>query len=396
VTAIATDATNTTVLDAVRKLRPLITARSEEIERAGTLPQDLIDALVGAGVWRMYVPKAFGGEEMTFPEVFDVLVELARADSSVGWVLMIGFMGATFPTQYPEDMARKLYANAPTMKVRGVFAPTGVATPAGGGYIVTGQWAFASGTADADWVAATCVVMKDGELQTGPDGIPTIVMAMVPAQQATFLDNWKVAGMRGTASQDFVLDEVFVPEQFAVAATDRASAPFSVPSSRLPFWVSVAPGHAAVAIGIAKGALDDLLSIVSDKRPTYNPLSRTAEDPVFQHRLGKIAARLDAARVYAYQITCEIWDCAVQAVHIQPEDILRHRAMAALVTRECVEVVETAFRLAGKHSIREDSPLQRRLRDIEVAAQHVAVSGREYRLLGAVLVGETVSPADLG
>ena len=269
-TAIATDATNTTVLDAVRKLRPLITARSEEIERAGTLPQDLIDALVGAGVWRMYVPKAFGGEEMTFPEVFDVLVELARADSSVGWVLMIGFMGATFPTQYPEDMARKLYANAPTMKVRGVFAPTGVATPAGGGYIVTGQWAFASGTADADWVAATCVVMKDGELQTGPDGIPTIVMAMVPAQQATFLDNWKVAGMRGTASQDFVLDEVFVPEQFAVAATDRASAPFSVPSSRLPFWVSVAPGHAAVAIGIAKGALDDLLSIVSDKRPTYN------------------------------------------------------------------------------------------------------------------------------
>ena len=86
----------------------------------------------------------------------------------------------------------------------------------------------------------------------------------------------------------------------------------------------------------------------------------------------------------------------MQAVHIQPEDILRHRAMAALVTRECVEVVETAFRLAGKHSIREDSPLQRRLRDIEVAAQHVAVSGREYRLLGAVLVGETVSPADLG
>jgi alkylation response protein AidB-like acyl-CoA dehydrogenase len=115
-TGVAADATSTAVLDAARKLRPAIAARSREIEETRALPQDLIDDLVDAGVWRMYVPKAFGGEEMTFPEVFDVLVELARADASVGWVLMIGFMGATFPTQYPEDVARKLYAASPTMK----------------------------------------------------------------------------------------------------------------------------------------------------------------------------------------------------------------------------------------------------------------------------------------
>jgi alkylation response protein AidB-like acyl-CoA dehydrogenase len=395
-TGVAADASTTEVLDAVRRLRPAITARSEEIERAGTLPQDLIDELVDAGVWRMYVPKAFGGEEMTFPEVFDVLVELSRADSSVGWVAMIGCMGATFPTQYSEDVARKLYADAPTMKVRGVFAPTGVATPVDGGYTVKGQWAFASGTADADWVAATCIVVEDGEPRMGPGGIPEIVMAMVPAQQATFLNNWHVVGMRGTSSEDFVLDDVFVPDHFAVAATRRSQAPYSVPSTRLPFWVSVAPGHAAVAVGIARGALDDLLVTVRDKRPTYNPLARTAGDPIFQHRLGEAAARLDAARSYAHAVTCEIWKCAGHGERIEPEDVLRYRAMAALVTRECLEVVETAFRLAGKHSIGEEAPLQRRLRDIEVAAQHVAVSGREYRLLGAVLAGEQVSPADLG
>jgi alkylation response protein AidB-like acyl-CoA dehydrogenase len=280
------------------------------------------------------------------------------------------------------------------MKVRGVFAPTGIATPADGGYRVSGQWAFASGTGDVDWVAATCIVMDDGAPRMGSNGIPQILMAMVPAEQATFLDDWHVAGMRGTASQDFVLDDVFVPEMFAVGS-DRTTGELAVPSASLPFWVSVAPGHAAVAIGIAKGALDDLLAIVADKRPTYNPLARTAEDPVFQHRIGEAAVRLDAAGAYAHRVTAEIWDAATQRVVPDAQDVLRYRAMAGFVTRECVAVVEVAFRLAGRHAIHEDSPLQRLLRDIEVAAQHVAVSCREYRLLGAVLSGEEVPPAAL-
>jgi len=392
---IAADATATTVLRNVRDLRASIAARSAEIEAARTLPQDLIDQLVDAGVWRMYVPELFGGEGLGLPECFDVLVELSRADSSVGWVLMIGFMGATFPTRYPEEAARKLYAEAPTMKVRGVFAPTGVAVPAEGGYRVSGRWAFASGTRDVDWVSGMCLVTEDGAPKFDPFGIPEMVMAFVPGHEATFLDNWDVAGMRGTSSEDFVLEDVFVPAEHT--AGPGAQVYDHTPAHvRMPFWASVAPGHAAVAIGIAKGAIDDLLDVIGQKRPTYNPLTRTADDPVFQHRFGEIAVRLDAARIYAHQCTTDLWERASKGEAIPPEDNLRFRAMAARVTNECVEIVETAFRLAGKASIGVDSPLQRRLRDVQVAAQHVAVSGREYRLLGSLLTGGEVVPKDLG
>ncbi|MCB0993618.1 MAG: acyl-CoA dehydrogenase family protein [Acidimicrobiales bacterium] len=391
---VAADASSTAALDAVRELRPAISARSAEIEQDRALPQDLVDDLVAAGAWRMFVPRRYGGEGLSLPECFDVLVELTRADSSVGWVLMIGFMGATFPTRFPEDLARRLYDDAPTMKVRGVFAPTGVAVPVEGGYSVSGQWAFASGTRDVDWVAATCLVIEDGAPRLGPDGVPEIVMAFAPARDAVFCDNWDVVGMRGTNSEDFVLDGVFVPTQFVADATARGTE-HTIATASLPFWVSVAPGHAAVAVGIAKGAIDDLLAVVEDKRPTYNPLSRTAEDPVFQHRLGEIATRLDAARIYAHQVTSDIWDRAVAGEPIGPEDNLRFRAMAARVTSECVDIVETAFRLAGKHSIGAGASLQRRLRDIEVAAQHFAVAGREYRLLGAALTGAEIEPKDL-
>lgn len=392
---IAADASETSVLEAVRGIRPQIAARRAEIERERTLPQDLIDLLVEAGVWRMYVPRRFGGEGLDMPECFDVLVELARADSSVGWVLLIGYMGATFPTRYPEELARELYAAAPAMKVRGVFAPTGVAVPCEGGYRVSGQWAFASGTRDVDWVSAMCLVLEDGAPKLGPAGLPEMVMAFVPGHQPTFLDNWDTLGMRGTASEDFVLDDVFVPSAYAAGPGD---VPYDhTPAHvRMPFWVSVAPGHAAIAVGIAKGALDDLRDVLDQKRPTYDPLSRAADDPVVRHRLGEIAVRLDAARIYAHQATCDLWERATACEPIPPEDVLRIRAMAARVTTECVDVVETAFRLAGKQAIGADSPLARRLRDIQTAAQHVAVGGREYRLLGALLTGGEVAPKDLG
>ena len=392
----AAPAHETDVLANVRAIRDDIAARSAEIEGLGHLPQDLIDQLVDAGVWRMFVPTLFGGEGYGLPECFDVLVELARADSSVGWVLMIGFMGATFPTRYPEDEAHALYAQAPTMKIRGAFAPTGVAVPARGGFRVSGRWSFASGTLDVDWVSAMCLVGDDdGAPRMGPDGIPELVMAFVPAADVTFLDDWDVMGMQGTHSEDFVLDDVFVPERFAVGPGGEAY-DHTPAHTRLPFWLSVAPGHAAMAIGMAQGALDDLLAIVVEKRPTYNPLGRTADDPVFRHRLGELAVRLDAARIYAHQVTADMWERATTGQPVPPADILRGRAMGAWVTTECVDIVQTAFRLAGRHSIKMTSPLQRRLRDIEVAAQHVAVSGREYRLIGGLLTGAEVAPMDLG
>jgi alkylation response protein AidB-like acyl-CoA dehydrogenase len=391
---IAAAASDTRVLDAVGELAPAIRARSAEIEREKALPQDLIDALVAAGVWRMFVPKVYGGEGMTLPECCDVVVELARADASVGWVVMIGFMGATFPTRFSEARARQMYAEAPTMKVRGAFAATGSAEICDGGYVVNGRWSFASGTRDCDWVSAMCIVTEGGVPRVGPNGGPDAVMAMVPAREVKFLDNWDVAGMRGTASEDFTLERVFVPADLVARPGERAPE-HSIPTLQLPFWVSVAPIHAAVAIGIANGAFDDLLAVVADKRPSMNPVARTAEDPVFQHRLGEIAVRLDAARIYANQATCEIWERAVQKDPVGPEDNLRLRGMAARVTSECVEIVETAFRLAGRNAIREDASLQRRLRDMQVAAQHFAVGGREYRLLGALLAGGTVAERDL-
>jgi alkylation response protein AidB-like acyl-CoA dehydrogenase len=369
-----------TVLDAVRELAPEITARSGEIEAARRVPPDLVADLKAAGCFRALVPRSHGGAELDLPAAGLVLSELAKADGSVGWTVMIGAAAPFILGLLPRHTFDDIYADGPDVILAGAFNPTGVATPQDGGFRVTGQWAFASGCQHADWFIAHCLV-DDGRQ-------PPVRMMVLPAGDVEIKDTWSVAGLCGTGSHDFVVNDVFVADDrtFAVFADEPC---LDGPLWRIPELSASTLMFAHVAIGIAEGALDEVTALATQKT-RFTDAGRLAANPRFQHQLGETDARLRAARALLHAEAQAAWSTAVAAIPFTDEHRARIRSATTWVSRTAVSVVDTAYAAAGAGALYSTSPLQRRLRDIHALNQHVAFKDDVFTMAGAVLAGQPV------
>ncbi|MCV7177075.1 acyl-CoA dehydrogenase family protein [Mycolicibacterium sphagni] len=387
-----TTTADTAVLTAIRALTAEIAERAAEIEEGGVVPSDLLDRISDAGAFRMFVARRFGGEELSLPAALAVLEEIARADASTAWTVMIGADFGLVFGRFPGDVLdAEIYRDGPNAMARGAFAPKGVAVPEDGGYRVSGQWPLASGSYTHQWVMGNCIVLKDGQPTMTGLGVPDTRLVVVPAGEATFVSTWDSVGLRGTNSNDVVLNDVFVPERHATQFYGPPSV--DAPVFTLPVQVALAPTHAAVVLGIAEGALEDLRAIAKTKRPAFNPGMRVAEDPVFQYRLGLLQTRLATVRALIEREVNVIWEAALTGASITDIAGARVRAMVAWSHTECVEIVNSAFGLAGSNAMYRSSSLQRRLRDVRTAAQHVSATAEIYQILGALLTGQDVPPA---
>src|SRR6202021_2773786 len=190
-----------TVLENVRSLLPEIRERAEEIEQARAVPRDLAEKLRSAGVFRRYVPRSHGGDEMWPDEGLTVIEELARADASVAWVAAVGSEGPSFYAYLPADTYDKIYAGGPDVIHTGVINATGKAVRDKGGYRFSGRWSFASGSNNADYICIHGVI--EGEQATR--------LGVVPAGSVPIEDVWHVSGLKGTASNDIVVGDLFTP-----------------------------------------------------------------------------------------------------------------------------------------------------------------------------------------
>jgi alkylation response protein AidB-like acyl-CoA dehydrogenase len=389
-----TDQTFGTVLEGVHRVASEAALRAEEIEELGVLPSDLFDDLVATRCFQGMLPKTSGGLGFSLAEVNELIIEGARADGSLGWILLIGIQTPLILGLFPRETITSLLSDRPQLRARGAVAPRGQAVRVDGGYVVSGQWPFASGGPNPDLVAGNCVVIDNGSPRIGPNGVPETIVVLVPANQAEFLDTWHVLGLRGSDSCDFALREVFVPEHMTTNVFTATNC-FETPAARLPLRVVLALGHASVALGIAQGALDDVTELAKTKRAAMNPGALLANDPVFRHSLGEHALRHTSMRSLLDQATRTAWDAGLSARALSPKEIMMGKTMAGYITAECVKIVDAAYTAAGSTSLYDGSSLQRRLRDIHAATQHVAATSEGYRALGAVLVGEELSPMEL-
>jgi alkylation response protein AidB-like acyl-CoA dehydrogenase len=221
-----------------------------------------------------------------------------------------------------------------------------------------------------------------------------MVLAVLPAAEVEFLDTWHVLGLRATDSCDYAVRGVFVPERMT-ANLVTASNCFDTPATRLPIRVVLAMAHASVAIGVAAGALDEVAAVAKAKRAAMNPAALLADDPVFRHHLGEETLRLAAARALLERTTESATQAVLSGRPLSARETMEGRTMAGFVTAECVKIVDAAYTMAGSVSLYDTSSLQRRLRDIHVATQHVAATTEGYRTLGAVLVGQELTPMEL-
>jgi alkylation response protein AidB-like acyl-CoA dehydrogenase len=366
-------------LGALRTLAPAIVARSEEIERGRRLPPDLLEELTAAGCFRMLVPRSHGGAELDLPAEIRVIEELARADGSIGWTVMIGRSASVLLGRLPRATFHALYAKGPDVILAGTVNPTGRATPVDGGFRVTGQWSFASGCQHSNWFVAHCIV-DDGRQ-------PPLRMMVLPPADVEIKDTWSVSGLCGTGSHDFVVTDAFVPAQRSFALWDEPC--LDIPLLRIPELSFASLSVSAVAVGIAHGAIGEITDLATGKVPLFSD-GTLAANPLFQNQLADADAQLRAARALLYADAEAAWATAVADTPFTPDHRARTRATATWVTRTAASVVDIAYTTGGGSSPDTSSPLQRRLRDIHALTQHFAVKLDTFTKTGAVLAGQDV------
>jgi alkylation response protein AidB-like acyl-CoA dehydrogenase len=390
--SLAAPDSNQTLLDGVRKLAPDITARAAEIEAARCVPPDLVDRLKSIGIFRMFVPRSHGGLELALPEGLEVIRALARLDGSVGWISMVGGGGAIFATLEPRETYDRIYRNGPDIPLCGSGQPAGTARPAAGGFRISGRWPFASGCKHAQWIAAFCLLTDDnGKPIAGPQGQPQVRGFALPAQDWEIEDTWHAAGLRGTGSHHIVLRDVLVPETHFFDVEGGAPC---VPGPLYPAVRQLLPMfHTALAIGIAEGAVDDLVALANTGRQQFRATAAMRDSETFQYELGRISADLRAAQSFYEAQTAIIWHRALAGT-LNDEGLLIEGTQAAVwITAACVRITDACFALAGSSAVYETSTLPRRLRDIHVAAQHAHAQQRQYIACGKHLLAPPVQAA---
>jgi indole-3-acetate monooxygenase len=365
-----------------------IAARATDTESQRRLPADLAGELAQAGMFRMLVPRALGGAEVDVATLFAALEQLGRADAATGWCVMIGGTTALISAWLPEEHAREIWTDANVI-TGGVFAPMGRAVVDGDDHVVSGRWAWASGSANCAWLLGGAVIMDGDEMRRLPSGAPDHRMMVMPRRDVELIDTWDALGMRGTGSGDMAASNVRVPQGRSVSfITDTPR--HDGPLYRFAPFGLLALGISAVASGNALGALDDLKALAVAKKGQGSSRS-LAERGVVQADFAAAQADLDAARALVQAEIAGAWDRVVAGDALDLSARARLRLAATRLTQVSARVAAKMHELAGGTSVYASHPLNRRFRDAHVATQHVMVAPPTLELAGRVLLG---LPAD--
>lgn len=369
----------------INDLLPRIRERRQEIEDARRMPKDLVADLAATGIFKFAMPAALGGDEASATDLLQAIETISAADGSTGWCAMIGAGGALFAGKMTDVGVKEVFAD-PALPTAGAVPPTqGTAARVDGGYQVNGKWRFASGITHVDWVMAGCVVLYDGAPKMTPMGIPDVRWVWVPISEVEIHDTWYVNGLRGTGSNDFSITDVFVPEDRTLHLFDPTGQR-PEPIVRFPDVAGFATQVAAVGLGIARGALDELVELAGGKLPTMS-MSSLASKAATQIEVAQLDAQLRSARSFVYDIVDEIWDVLVAGQEFTPKQNALARLSAVEAARAAAAVAHRVSTIAGGNSMYLSSSLQRHARDADAVTHHFVVSPPVLEDVGRVLLG---------
>jgi alkylation response protein AidB-like acyl-CoA dehydrogenase len=263
-----------------------------------------------------------------------------------------------------------------------------------GGYQLSGQWAFASGCRHATWLNGTAPVFEsDGSPRRIAGGGQASQASLFPVGQAEIWDTWHVSGLRGTGSDTFVVEDLFVPEAHTVR-WNAESRHEPGPLYRFTTTHAFSTGFASVAMGIARGALDAFFELAQEKTPRGHQ-SVLRDNPVVQDRVARAEAQLRSARAFLHQTLTELWETATRGEAFT----LEQRALIRLATtsgiQQAAQVVDAVYRLAGATAVFEANPFERRFRDVHAVSQQIQGSEAHFQPVGRVFLGADPGPGAL-
>jgi alkylation response protein AidB-like acyl-CoA dehydrogenase len=379
-------------LEKVRSVAPAVQRAIPEIESGRRLPQPLVDQFVDLGLFRACLPPRLGGESLDLRSSVEVIEALSAIDGSTGWVAMIGMGTATIGGHLAPAAAAEVFGDPRTV-AGGVFAPNGRAQRVDGGYRVTGRWPFASGCEHSAWLTGGVFVMTDDGPELHESGVPDLKLMLFAAQDVEIIDTWDVLGLRGTGSHDIAVDDVFVADELSFSFMGAPSSDDD-PYSALPIPTPLSLMLSSVLLGIARGAIADVVDLAKDKTPAMSTTTLAKRAHV-QIDLAEIDAKLRAARAYVLDAADELWSAATQRRELTAPERAIARGAAIHAAGVGADVVNSAYALAGGTSLRSSHPLQRRLRDVHAATQHAIVGRSSLELIGRILLGIATDPGML-
>lgn len=384
-TTFTSDAEGDRVVEAARSLYGLLSNSSELIEKRRCLTPEVLAALRLAGLFRLCVPRRYGGLEASPMVMVDAVAEVARGDASAGWCVGIGATSGLLAAYLEETEAKTIYGSDPDTVSGGVFAPRGQAVAEGDSYRVRGRWPFASGSGHCSWLMGGCVVMEDGKPALLASGAPDSRLVLMPASDLKIHDTWSVVGLCGTGSHDMEADGVLAPRSRAVSLfTDKPRV--DSPLYKFPVFGCLAIGIASVTLGIARRAIEELVELAGGKKAAGSR-KRLADRGVVQLQVAKAEASQRSARAFLLDAVGAAYEQAQRDGEIRvPERALVRLACTSAVAL-CTAAVDSMFEAGGGTSIYSSSPLQRCLRDVHTASQHMMVSSSTLELTGRAFLG---------
>src|SRR5712671_2505150 len=372
------------LIERARALQPLIAREADEIERTRRLTEPVVSALIENGLYRVLLPQSLGGTEAP-PEIFmQMLEEIAKADASTAWCLGQCSVCAMTAAYLDADAANKIFNVAPGILAWGAVAHDVKVVP--GGYMASARWDFASGSRQASWLGAHVkVVEADGTQRRKKDGSPEIRTILFPVASATMYDVWDVIGLRGTGTDSYSVDNLFIPEKFAALRDDPTALREKGPLYKMSTNMVFSMGFAATSLGVARATLDAATDLARGKTP--QGLKAMRDNNAVQGLIGRTEATLRAARAYLYTTAGEVWRDLARGDAITEQHRIALRIAATWTIHQSAAVVDTAYHMAGATAVFSANKFERRFRDMHAIAQQIQARDTHYEDVGKAVLG---------
>jgi alkylation response protein AidB-like acyl-CoA dehydrogenase len=387
VSVIETAVTRDELIRRAVDLQPLLARNAARTEADRRVPDENIEAIREAGLFRLMVPKRLGGHETTIRTKLEVSAALAEACGSTAWVTALTNVCAWVVGTMSDHMQQDIFGADPDARVAGVLAPSPDVEKVDGGYIVSGRWPWSSGSLHASWGLG-------GVVQVGPDGVPIdIGTVLMPMSDLTIEDTWFVAGMKGTGSNTVVADRVFVPDHRYASVPAAINGVYATEHTDEALYRSaLIPVLALILIGPLLGLGRAALKIAIEKAPkrtvSYTRLATQRESTGFQMKIAEAAMTLDDAILHAHRAADDIDGWAASGEYMDYLTRSRVRADTGWTSKRVREAISLILDAHGASGFADASPMQRIWRDANTGGRHAIVNGLvNEELFGKALLG---------
>jgi indole-3-acetate monooxygenase len=371
------------LVERAQALAPLITQEADEIERTRRLTSPVVAALIENGLYRSLLPQSIGGAEAPVEVFMQMLEEVAKADASTAWCLGQCSVCAMLAAYLDPETAHEIFGAPNDILAWGAVAGEVQAVP--GGYRAHGRWNFASGSRQANWLGAHVgVIEADGKKRLKPDGTPELRTVLFPLASATMYDVWDVIGLRGTGTDSYSVDNLFIPERFSAVRDDPAVVREKGLLYQLTTNIVFGMGFAAVSLGVARATLDAATDLARGK--ASEGIKAMRENNAVQGALGRTEGNLRAARAYLYGTTSEVWGDLIRTGKYTEAHRAALRLASTWTIHQAASVVDAAYHMAGATAVFAANKFERRFRDMHAIAQQIQARDTHYEDVGRAIL----------